>query len=226
MYKHNRNVLVACVCVRRRSNIKNEFIVSLMSDEKGHLTEVTVQREKHTKYFYIQNPLTLKRSHQYDSLPNRLTNPLPIFGQRVHWSLCYLPCPWFAALWQTKMLPSLCTKSGGKVYGTSNISDRWHLKTDTTPFGEKRYRNLKLDNKISSQTRKWSTRRVLYRRRERNKHQTLAMNKVLLSTDVSKYTIVCHLLLLIQVFSSSLKILFIPDSVHFFGSQKRRTRFD
>ena len=81
---YNRNVLVACVCVRRRSNIKNEFIVSLMSDEKGHLTEVTVQREKHTKYFYIQNPLTLKRSHQYDSLPNRLTNPLPIFGQRVH----------------------------------------------------------------------------------------------------------------------------------------------
>lgn len=55
-----------------------------MLDEKGHLTEVTVQREKLTKSFYIQNPLILKRSHQYDFLPNRLTNPLRIFGHRVH----------------------------------------------------------------------------------------------------------------------------------------------
>ena len=141
-----------------------------MSDEKGHLTEVTVEQEKLTKSFCIQSPSTLKRSHQYDFLPNRLTNALPIFGQRVWWSLCYLPCPWFTVLWKTKMLPSLCTKSGGKVYCTSNISDRWHLKTDATPFGEK-HRNLKLDNKISSQTRKWRTRRVLYRRRERHKHQ-------------------------------------------------------
>ena len=80
---------------------------------------------------------------------------------------------------KNEMLPSLCTKSGGKVHCTSNISDRWHLKTDATPFGEKRYRNLKHANEERAAS-------YIADLNDTNTKLTLAMNKLLLSTDVSK----------------------------------------
>lgn len=81
-YKHDvdlyfkGNVLVAFVSVRRRSNIKNEFIVSLMSDEKGHLTEVTVSGKS------LQSPLVF-RTHW---ISRGLTNM--ISSQTVLQTLC------------------------------------------------------------------------------------------------------------------------------------------